>query len=654
METWLVVTDWIGNEYADSVIGAVQTHCRNNNARLVIFTIGSLGYHLGEEDLHALLVPRLRSLSYDRLLLATAQLARNQGDKKFAGIVSKLKPTPVVSIGATIPGTRTIKAHHDRAFIQLLEHLWTEHGYRAFAWIGGPQGNPVAEERRKTFLGFLADKGGKLNPLLDIPGDFNLSAGQDAGRVLIPLRSSFEVVVAANDAMALGAQEILGKGVPITGFDDVPLARTESLTTVNTDIEGEIDRAISILAGLSDITSDKPVTSRDTVDDLYLGHPVFRTSCACAAPQSEEGTRTTRAYDDSTTAERIGLLYEGILNAGDMGDLGDLLNHHLPADDIRFWRMWTAANPENQELTPFLPDEFADKRTEAVIHSLFHEGEVFGFFMHDIHSRGYNLSEWLRINLSLAFRNWQKNIQSERSRQQLSFEIERFGKRQRETAELMDTLPMWIAEIDAHFQIRFSNRRLLELVHPGDNRRLNGSFLDLVGPKDRDRVQDLLEQVMRVGVTLSLDFPLVDRGDNLIPLIAEAQSLPENSMLRLSTLNGVLSAGRGARISGLSMLATVDSVIQPETMLFRHHEFTPREREAVTLLVRGADSPDIARTLSISEKTVRVMLHHIYVKTGCSGKREFLELLSGYNSRGVGDSSLTRLLLARFYGFKDA
>jgi DNA-binding NarL/FixJ family response regulator len=47
-----------------------------------------------------------------------------------------------------------------------------------------------------------------------------------------------------------------------------------------------------------------------------------------------------------------------------------------------------------------------------------------------------------------------------------------------------------------------------------------------------------------------------------------------------------------------------------------HHMLTPRELELITLMVRGMLVKEIARTLLVSEKTVRNHLSNIYRKCG--------------------------------------
>jgi DNA-binding CsgD family transcriptional regulator len=117
----------------------------------------------------------------------------------------------------------------------------------------------------------------------------------------------------------------------------------------------------------------------------------------------------------------------------------------------------------------------------------------------------------------------------------------------------------------------------------------------------------------------------------------------------LSAMNGSLHGG-GLRLAGLDLGNLVGGIVQPEELLIRRHDFGPREREAVRLLARGLDTAGIARAMGVTENTARVQLHRVYVKTGVSKRKEFLELLAEYHARTSEPHSLTRVLLARLLG----
>ena len=72
-----------------------------------------------------------------------------------------------------------------------------------------------------------------------------------------------------------------------------------------------------------------------------------------------------------------------------------------------------------------------------------------------------------------------------------------------------------------------------------------------------------------------------------------------------------------------------DDSIDTETVCFSladDYDLTEREKEILGYVVTGHTSSYIARTLFISESTVRGHIHHIYQKLGISSREEMTEL----------------------------
>lgn len=51
-------------------------------------------------------------------------------------------------------------------------------------------------------------------------------------------------------------------------------------------------------------------------------------------------------------------------------------------------------------------------------------------------------------------------------------------------------------------------------------------------------------------------------------------------------------------------------------------DLTPREREVLTLLAKGRSNKEIARALSISEKTVKNHINNIFAKLHCNDRTQ--------------------------------
>jgi len=128
---------------------------------------------------------------------------------------------------------------------QAVAHLVAA-GRSRIAAIRGPADMTVGQERHAGYLDGLAQAGLAVDDSLVEPGDFSLDAGAAAARALLARRPDLDAVVAASDAMAIGAMRTLraaGRRVPgdvaVVGFEDSPsAAHTDPpLTTVHQPVE---------------------------------------------------------------------------------------------------------------------------------------------------------------------------------------------------------------------------------------------------------------------------------------------------------------------------------------------------------------------------------------------------------------------------------
>lgn len=130
--------------------------------------------------------------------------------------------------------------NHDGA-AAMVDHL-VDRGARTIVHIAGPTGNLDAQERRDGFETGIARHGGVTGRV--IAGDFSEESGERATTALLANGAAVDAIFAANDTMALGAYQILraaGRVIPgeiaLAGFDDVPIARFLSLTTMRVKMD---------------------------------------------------------------------------------------------------------------------------------------------------------------------------------------------------------------------------------------------------------------------------------------------------------------------------------------------------------------------------------------------------------------------------------
>lgn len=144
----------------------------------------------------------------------------------------------VAVIGQDTLGTDAVVVGNREGAADLVRALHGR-GYRRFAVLGGPERHATAADRRAGFVEALAELG--CPPPQQVAGDFTRDGGYAAMGRLLADRGDAEVVLAANDVMAVGALAAArdaGVSVPgdlaVAGFDDIETLRdvTPGLTTV--------------------------------------------------------------------------------------------------------------------------------------------------------------------------------------------------------------------------------------------------------------------------------------------------------------------------------------------------------------------------------------------------------------------------------------
>jgi len=114
-----------------------------------------------------------------------------------------------------------------------------DRGYKRFAFIGGLENTADNKERYKAFIDVLEQNHITFRRENYFTGDYREKGGYKAAKILMLSERLPEVLICANDNMAIGAMKAFrenGLKVPediaITGFDNCDLAEATGLTTV--------------------------------------------------------------------------------------------------------------------------------------------------------------------------------------------------------------------------------------------------------------------------------------------------------------------------------------------------------------------------------------------------------------------------------------
>lgn len=236
----------------------------------------------------------------DALILVSNLLAGSCGGARLDEYAQRFSHLPRCSLGMVLESMPSVDVDNRPGMAALVAHLIEAHGYRRFAFMGGQESHPHSRVRLEVCRSVLSEHGLGLDPALIVYGDFMTHAAEVAMDELLAKRADFDVVVAANDAMALGVVASLRKhgiGVPeqcaVTGYDDLIHARLGNppLTSVAQPLEAlalhALDAVEAQLAG--------KLVERAT---LVTGELCLRDSCGCSAratfapPEAQSPTST--------------------------------------------------------------------------------------------------------------------------------------------------------------------------------------------------------------------------------------------------------------------------------------------------------------------------------------------------------------------------
>lgn len=163
----------------------------------------------------------------------------NMSNETLLRIAGERYPIVVMDRILDHPNIKAIVANNRSSMLELVQTL-VDRRYRKFAFLGGPEKTADNIERYGTFLEVLESNGISFSKQNYFTGDYRERSGYKAAKIIMLAGEKPEVLVCANDNMAIGAIRAfreIGMRVPediaVTGFDDCELARSIGLTTVS-------------------------------------------------------------------------------------------------------------------------------------------------------------------------------------------------------------------------------------------------------------------------------------------------------------------------------------------------------------------------------------------------------------------------------------
>ncbi len=220
---------------------------------------------------------------FDGIISMPATMGNDLALKKVLSLLEPIKGKPHVSIDMPIEGAVTIQFDDRISFEELTEHMISEHGARRIAFVSGPFGAPVSDERVNACRNVLQRHGLQLEDRMLYDGEWTRVGGRRAAEQILQMGGKLpDAVMCANDDMALSVIECFNENgiqvprdVAVTGFDALRESVMRGLTTICRPIDRSARKAIEILREW--MNGEEPKEKTITLSTI----PIFGETCGC-------------------------------------------------------------------------------------------------------------------------------------------------------------------------------------------------------------------------------------------------------------------------------------------------------------------------------------------------------------------------------------
>src|SRR4051812_40111914 len=275
--------------YQAALVHFARQACERRGLGLVVFPGGVIGGKSFAAERRNRIYDLISAARFDGVIILSGTMTREVDLEVVGDFCRRYRPLPLCSIGSRLNGIPSYLVDNAGGTRSLVRHLVQEHGYRRLAFIAGPPTSEEANERLAAFRDELGILGVELGPNDVVHGDLMPASGHAALDVLLARgESPPEAILAANDAMAMGALDALTRhpvelaaSIAVCGFDNV--VETDFCSPPLTTVEQPLARlADAAVEGLVAQIAGRPCPEVSR----FEARPVLRRSCGCDASQA--------------------------------------------------------------------------------------------------------------------------------------------------------------------------------------------------------------------------------------------------------------------------------------------------------------------------------------------------------------------------------
>ncbi len=340
-----VLMDNAVSRFQEKLRLGINRYLREAGVDVIYFGVGSMNPSNNEDRAKLRLLDMISPREFDGVLSVSTSLVNTGGAEMLKDRLERLLPLPIVSIGPSIIGEPNLLYDNRRGILDIMHHLIEHHGYSRIAYVSGPLSNAEAKERLDAYRSAAEEAGVYRGEDWVYIGNFQYASGLDAVTAFLDERLiDPEVIVCANDIMALGVWNGLGRrdktipyDIAVTGYDDYQLARAVShqFTTIKQSFEELAYIAIQRLHALArggEVPHDPPLATK----------LMIRSSCGCIELQNRLGIASKWDEALKIMGRRVLSFVEDAGRAGDERELyrewtdmvADALEEKLPVYEL--------------------------------------------------------------------------------------------------------------------------------------------------------------------------------------------------------------------------------------------------------------------------------------------------------------------------------
>lgn len=266
------------------VLLGITKIAESRNINVLFFVGSSLKAKLRTDIQKNVIYSLTNTQKLDGLILWSSSLVHYINLDEYEKFIESYSKIPMISVGIPLKDKPSLIFDNNSSMLLLLNHLIEYHKYTRIAFICGPNSNPDAIARLNAYEEALIKHNIPIDRNLIVDGDFTEQSSCQAICQLINNNKLLpEVIVAANDEMAIGAYYQLkqmgievGKDIALTGFDNIEAAKYFSppFTTVSQPI---FEMAVQAMELISDMIDNCEIPKYT----YFKGELIIRESCGC-------------------------------------------------------------------------------------------------------------------------------------------------------------------------------------------------------------------------------------------------------------------------------------------------------------------------------------------------------------------------------------